>query len=267
MIRSKRYTTGDYLEIEVFNLAPHRKPFARASRVKESSPAQKKLNEKRAKRYFRRLCNLNFRKGDIALTLTCDDDHYPESREELIKWVKNYIRRLKRLWEKSGGKKGCFKYVYVISNHAGDGSGSKARPHVHTIISGMDRDAVEEKWDKGYANADRLQFDENGIGGLAKYMTDQARSERSWSSSTNLLKPEPVVSDKAFTRTQIDRIVNDPGDGLYIEKLINTGKTRWTFVDCHVEYDGRELFGSEIDTGEGMGVSLLIRARKESWQK
>lgn len=268
MIRSKKYITGDYLEIEVFNLSPHKKPFTRARKTKESSPAQKNLNNKRSRRYFRRLCNANFRKGDLALTLTCDDDHYPKDREELIRWVKNYIRALKRLWVKSGQTKESFKYVYVISNHKGDGSGSKARPHVHMIISGMDRDTVEQKWKMGFANADRLQFTEGGIGGLAEYMARQAKSERSWSGSTNLTRPEAIVSDKAFSRSQIDRIVNDPGDGAYIEKLINTGrKQRWTFTDCRVEYDGRELFGSDIDTGEGMGVSLLIRMRKEQYTR
>ena len=214
------------------------------------------------------MCNANFKKGDIALTLTCDDNHYPESREELIRWVKNYIRALKRLWVKSGQTKESFKYVYVISNHKGDGSGSKARPHVHMIISGMDRDAVEQKWKMGFANADRLQFTEGGIGGLAEYMARQAKSERSWSGSTNLTKPEAIVSDKAFSRSQVDRIVNDPGDGAYIEKLINTGrKQRWTFTDCRVEYDGRELFGSDVDSGEGMGISLLIRMRKEYYTR
>ena len=268
MIRTKKYITGDYMEIEVFNLSPFRRPICRAKKSKESTPAQKKLNDKKRLRYFVRLVNSNFGRRDLTLELTFDDQHLPEDREEVLRAVKNYVRRLKRAWIKSGKDPEAFKYIYVISNHAGDGSGSTARPHVHMFLSGMDRDIVESKWGHGFVNADRLQLNEYGATGKALYMARQARSERSWGSSTNLVRPEPIISDRAITKRQMDRIVNDPSDGRYIEKLINEGrKHKWTFTDCLVELDGRELFGSDIDTGEGMGVSLLIRMRKESWMK
>lgn len=266
MIRSKRYITGDYMEIEVFHLSPCRRPVARAKKIKESSPAQKNLNSKRSRRYFRRLCHANFSKSDIAVTLTCDNDHLPADRQELLKWLKNYLRSLRGVWRKTHEESDHFKYVYVISNHAGDGSGSKARPHIHLIMSGMDRDTVEAKWRKGHANTKRLQFDESGIAGLTNYMAAQAKSTRSWGSSLHLIKPEPVVSDKAITKTQMGAIAEDPSDGRYIERLVNKGrKHKWTFTDCTVEYDGRKLFGSEVDAGVGMGMSLLIRLRKNTW--
>lgn len=264
MIRTKKYICRDYIEIEVFNLSPRKEPVARAKKMRESSPAQKNLNSKKSRRCFRRLCHANFGKGDLAVTLTCDDDHMPADRDELLKWLKNYIRALKRIWDKEHGSKEYMKYVYVISNHKGDGSDTKARPHIHMIISGMDRDLLESKWKKGFANSKRLQFNDGGIAGLAKYMTGQAKSERSWGSSLHLVKPEPIVSDKAIKKSQLEYIAQNPDDGRYIEKLVNKShKTRWTFTDCSVEYDGRQLFGSDIDTGEGMGVSLLIRMRKE----
>ena len=265
MIRTKKYICRDYIEIEVFNLSPRKKPVARAKKMRESSPAQKNLNSKKSRRYFRRLCHANFGKGDLAVTLTCDDDHMPADRDELLKWLKNYIRTLKRIWDKEHGSKEYMKYVYVISNHKGDGSDTKARPHIHMIISGMDRDLLESKWKKGFANSKRLQFNEGGIAGLAKYMAGQAKNERSWGSSLHLVKPEPIVSDKAIKKSQLEYIAQNPDDGRYIEKLVNkSSKTRWTFTDCAVEYDGRQIFGRDIeDTGEGMGVSLLIRMRKE----
>ena len=55
MIRRKRYITGNYMEIELFNLSPHKKPFDRARRIKESTPAQKNLNDKKSRKQFRRI--------------------------------------------------------------------------------------------------------------------------------------------------------------------------------------------------------------------
>ena len=185
----------------------------------------------------------------------------------------------------TGRPKSEFKCVYVISNHKGDGSGSKARPHVHMIMTGgMDRDAVEEKWGNGFVNTKRLQFDEEGISGLSKYMAAQAKGEkgeRSWSGTKNLIKPEPVISDRSMTKRQMEKIAQDSDNGEFIkkqveyilqddqtadrvEKLINKGRRqKWVFTSCTVEYDGRQLFGSDVDTGEGMGYSLLIRMRRE----
>ena len=268
MIRTKRYTTKEYIEIEAFNLSPFRKPIGRAKKSKESTPAQKNLNDKKSRKYFRRLCNNNFGPGDVAVTLTCDEDHLPKDEAEMRRWVRNYFSCLRRSWKKKYGDLEPFKYVYVESDHAGDGSGSKARPHVHIIMSGgLDRDLIESKWDKGFSNTKRLQFSEDGIAGLAEYMARQARStsgKRSWSCSKNLDKPEPLVSDKALTKNQLDRIVNDPSDGAYIEKLINRGrKDKYTFTRCEVELDGRQLYGADIDTGEGMGYSILIYMRRQ----
>lgn len=268
-VRTKKYYTGDYLEIEVFNVSKKKKPVSRARKVKESSPAQKNLNDKRRKRYFVRLVNSNFRKGDLTIELTYSNEHLPEDRDEMRRDIRNFIARVKRRFKKQFPDR-AFKYIYVIPKCSVDGSGSKARPHFHMFLTGgLDRDLIEELWGKGYANTDRIKFTEVGATGKAIYMADQARSERSWSGSQNLIKPEPVVSDKAITASQMDRIINDPSDGRYIEKLINgRNKTRYTFTDCIVENDGRQLNlfgleGQDMDEGDGIGFSLLIRMRKE----
>ena len=261
----KKYITGDYMEIEMFNLSPCKRPVQRAAKRKESTPAQKKLNNKRRLRYFVRLVNSNFGRKDLAVELTFDEEHLPADKEGVLRELKNYIKRLKRAWKKSGRDPGEFKYIYVISDSAGDGSGESVRLHVHMFVSGMDRDLLEDKWHNGYVNADRLQLNEYGATGKALYYARQGKGERSWGSSTNLIKPEPIVSDRAISKSQMERIINDPSDGRYIEKLFNGKTHKWTFTDCLVELDGRELFGSDIDTGEGMGKSLLIRMRKESW--
>lgn len=260
MVRTKKYITGDYVEIEVFNVSPRKKTIGRARRQKESSPAQKNLNDKRAKRYFVRLVNSNFGKGDFTAELTYDNDHLPDSRERILMDVKNYVRSLRKVSLDPAE----FKYIYVISNHKGDGSGSKARPHVHMFISGVKRDDIEDKWHKGYANADRIQLNEYGVTGKAIYMVNQSsKVGRSWGGSKYLRKPEAIVSDKAVSRSQMEYMRRSPDDSHYFEKLINkNNKTRYTFTDCIVEYDGRDVMSPD-DTGVGNGFSLLIRMRKE----
>ena len=259
MIRVKKYVTGDYLEMEVFNVSPKKKVIARARKQKESSPAQKKLNDKNRIKYFIRLVNNNFGRGDFTVELTYDDAHLPDSRDGILKDIRNYIKRLKR----TAADPRKFKYIYVISNNKGDGSAERARGHVHMFISGIDRDVIESKWGKGYVNAEKLQLNEYGAAGKAAYMAKQSKSERSWGSSQNLKKPEPVVSDKMLTRSQVEEMRRSPDDSHYFEKLINkNNKTRYVFTDCIVEYDGRDIY-SPIDDGQGNGFSLLIRMRKE----
>ena len=259
MIRTKKYITGDYLEIEVFNVSPKKKVITRAHRQKESSPAQKKLNEKNRIRYFIRLINSNFGKGDFTCELTYDDENLPDSREAILKDIRNYIKRMKR----SCPDPKKVKYVYVISNNKGDGSAERARGHVHMFISGVPRDVIEDKWGKGYVNTDKLQMNEYGAAGKAAYMARQSNSERSWGSSQNLKKPEPIVSDKMLSHAQVEEMRRSPDDSHYFEKIINkSNKTRYVFTDCLVEYDGRDIY-STIDDGQGNGFSLLIRMRKE----
>ena len=109
MIRTKKYITGDYLEIEVFNVSSRKKVITRAHRQKESSPSQKKLNDKNRIRYFIRLVNSNFGKGDFTAELTYDDNNLPDSRDAILRDIKNYIKRMKRTC--ADPRK--FKYIYL----------------------------------------------------------------------------------------------------------------------------------------------------------
>ena len=136
MIRTKKYNCGNYQEIEIFNVSPRKRKYERARKVKESTPAQKNLNSKRAQRYFARLCNLNFTEGDYSVDATYDDAHLPSNRNEALRDVRNYTRRVRYEMAKRG--KEDIEFVYVISNHKGDDTGSKARCHIHMIFKGAD---------------------------------------------------------------------------------------------------------------------------------
>ena len=247
MWRQKKYECGDFLDIEIFQISEHVKRYDRARKVKESTPAQRNLNDKRAKRYLVRLVHNNFGEHDLYVDLTYDKKNLPGTREEVLKDVRNYVKRLQRYRNKHGLDK--LKYLYVISNM--DQMGNKVRYHVHMIISGMDRDIVESKWGKGYANTDRLRYDEHGVTGKTLYMARQAKGDRSWGSSTNLKKPEPVISDKAITRAVAEKMANAPDDKQLFEKRYKD----WIFTDCEVEI-------YENDEGLGTGLAFIIHMRK-----
>lgn len=248
--------------MEIFNLPAYTKPFKRKRKVRESTPAQKNLNNKRAKRYLVRLVHNNFCPKDLQIDLTYDDDNLPDNKEGVLRDIRNYIKRLQRVRAKSGLPK--LKYVYVIS--CSDQEGKPVRFHVHMIINNMDRDVAEQKWGKGFADAARLQFDETGITGRSIYMFRQTKNERSWNCSTGLKKPEATVSDHRISKRQLQHMSNSPDDRMYIEKIINGKKKTpaWSFTDCQVEYNGQMIIEGvcQDDPGYGSGVSLLIRARR-----
>ena len=262
MIRTKKYITGNYMEMEVFTLPRGTKPLKRQKKIEETAPAQKRLNNKRARRYLVRITHLNFTRDDLALDLTFDNQHLPEGKEGVQKEVRNYIKRLRR-WRKANDMPDL-KYIYVISNR--DQEGRETRWHVHMFLSGMDRDIAEAKWGKGTANAGHLQFTETGVEGRVIYMMRQAdEGERRWCGSQNLLKPEAIISDHKVTRAKLDHMALAPDDRAYIEKIINGRKREWTLTDCSVECDGRQLTIDGIPTDNGFGgVSLLIRARRST---
>lgn len=247
MYREKKYIMGDYMEAEIFVLPERVKPFSRAKKVKESSPAQKKLNSKKAERYFNRLVHTNFEKGDLFIDLSFDENNLPENRAGVIRAVRNYIARLRR-WRKKHGLS-QLKYIYVVSDS--DQFGNKKRLHVHMIINAMDRDAAEQLWGKGYCDTDRLQFNEYGVTGKVLYMARQAKGERTWTGSQNLQKPTPIVSDKAVTRAKAEKMERNPENREFFEKMY----PGWTFTDCLVEYMDEE--------GLKRGTSFLVRMRKE----
>ena len=246
MYREKKYECGNFLEVEVFTKPEREKIYSRSTRVSESTPAQKNLNNKKAKRYFVRLVHKNFTQDDLYVDLTYDKVNIPQSRAEVIRDIKNYTSRLRRKRNKLGLPP--LKYIYVISNM--DNNGNKVRYHVHMIINDIQRDIAEGLWNKGRANTDRLQFDEYGVEGKSLYMAGQAKGNRAWGSSTRLEKPEPKIKDNKYTRKIVERIERNPEDREYFERLY----PGWTFTDCTIY--------RENDEGLGAGTSFLIRLRR-----
>ena len=239
MLREKKYKCGDFLEVEIFKANNHCKKYKRRKKVQESTPAQRNLNSKKSKRHFIRLVHLNFTNKDLYVDLTYSQENLPSNREEVIRDVKNYIARLKRARKRLGIKE-SLKYIYVISNL--DTDGNKVRYHVHMIISSMDRDVAEQTWKKGYANTDRLQYNEYGVEGKSLYMARQAAGERAWGSSINLKKVTAEIKDdrRELTNKKLEDMDRCPEDRFLFEKLY----PGWTFTQCIIERENEKGEGS-----------------------
>ena len=183
-IREVVYICGDYIDADIYPV--FQKQGKRRSKCKPTSEIQKKLNQKNAERALIRLAHNNFNQEDIALHLTYSGESPDPDRAK--KDLANYINRLKRLRKLLGLSP--LKYISCTE------ISGKGRAHHHVIISGgIDRDALEKKWGKGLANSKRLQFDENGIAGLTRYISKGKLFYRRWNRSRNLVKPEPVVRE------------------------------------------------------------------------
>lgn len=196
-IRESIYVCGDYMDADIY---PVFQPAGkRRKRCRPTSEIQKKLNQKNAKKKITRLAHANFTKDDIALHLTYDIE--PKDVLEARKDLYNFIRRVKRQRKKAG----LTDLKYLSCTEAGKQSG---RVHHHLILSGgLDRDTLEKLWGKGYANSKRLQFREDGITGLARYMAKDRQFYRRWNQSKNLTIPRPIVRDGAMSREEVKEFV------------------------------------------------------------
>lgn len=179
--RERVYVCGDYLDGDIYPV--FQKPGERRKRCRPTSEIQKKLNQRNAAKRLTRIVHMNFTSRDLVLHLTYDPAHTPESAEDALRIVQNYLRTLKRRYRKIG-----VEFKYILSTEKG---GRGGRIHHHLIISGgLDRDTLESLWGRGYANSKRLQFGDEGVSGLTHYITKDDASYKRWSGSRNLIQPE-----------------------------------------------------------------------------
>ena len=133
------------------------------------------------------MINANFGDGDIWATFTYTDADMPATMEEALKNMQNYIRRLNYQRKKRGLKNA--RYVYTTEGT------QEGRFHHHIVMDGdIDMDTVEELWIKGRRNqVRRLDKDEDGLTGMAKYITKEKKkkSQKKWTPSKGLKKPDP----------------------------------------------------------------------------
>lgn len=193
-VRERVYICGDYMDADIYPIfQPAGK---RRKRCRPTSEIQAKINQRNAERKITRLVHANFTKEDMALHLTYREADIPESTEAAQRDLYNFIRRAKRKY-----KKIAQELKYISCTEYGKKSG---RVHHHLIISGgLDRDELEKLWGKGYANSKRLQFEADGVTGLAHYTVKDKVFYKRWNQSKNLAQPTAIVKDAAVTQKDV----------------------------------------------------------------
>ena len=202
--RTRTIKAGPRLEVEIFPIFGREDTGkARAAKMNLTPEAVQRNNEERSKRKLIQLIDANFDERDIHLTLTYLGT--PPKYEQAKADVKNFLRTVKRKREKAGLDP--LKYIYTIE---GNDDGTRERIHVHMVMNGgMDREELETIWGHGYANADHLQPNENGLEALARYITKQQKNRRKWARSRNLKKPKQRTSDTKVSNARVKRLAMD----------------------------------------------------------
>lgn len=226
--RVRTVQAGNQLDVDVYPIFGREQAGAARRALKQvTREAQKKINLRNAKRRIVQLVNHNFTEKDIALHLTYEN---PPDYEQCQKDVRNFMRRVKRMRKKAGLPE--MRYVYVIED---DEYGVKKRIHAHIVLSGgIPREELEKLWARGYANADRLQLNEQGLEGLARYMVKSQRNRKKWCCSRNLKEPKMRVSDCKMSNARVKRIARGlPNEAKDILRKVYPG---YEYVNCEVMY-------------------------------
>ncbi len=195
LYREKKHFCGDYLEVDIFPV--FEQSHCRGKRRRPTTETQKKLNQRNAERKLIRLLNTNFTKNDIRFDLTYDADHRPATPEEAQKEMQNFLRRLKRYRK----KRGLPDLKYIAVTEIGKRNG---RCHHHIIMNGgVLIGELAEIWGRGYTTAKPLQFNDQGIVGIAKYLIKEPILGKRWSASKNLAKPKVTQRDGRLSRRKV----------------------------------------------------------------
>lgn len=208
--RTKTIKSGNVLECEIYPVWDTAKSTARARKQKQSREAQKRLNYKNAVKNVVRLINANFTDSDIWGTFTYETRKLPKTVDAAEKIFGNFLRRLKYHAKKKGYPP--LKYVFWTEFEDDEKKGKK-RVHHHIVTNFPDRDLAEELW-KGGARTQtrRLQSDENGYEGMARYCMKDPRGTKRYKTSKNLQKPQITIADYKFTRRKVNRLVRGESD-------------------------------------------------------
>lgn len=245
---TKEVRAGEQLEVEIYpEFTKKRKAeIPEEGRRKKNRQAQRNLNEKNSRKQCERIINENFGDKDIWATFTYSDDNMPLSMQVAQKNMQNYIRRLNYHRKKRGLPNA--KYVYVTE------CSDKGRWHHHIVLDGdMDMDTVESLWLLGKRNeVRRLEKDENGLVGMAKYITKQKRPakgkkgkeqaevagkyQKTWTPSKGLRQPKERKNHYKTKQSHVDSIVRGK---LRIEDHLNKwyAKEGYIFAEAEVRYN------------------------------
>lgn len=216
----------------------------REPRKNVTSEQIRRQNQWIRENHTRRLMRLNFRQGDLYVTLKYPAGFRPDVRDA-AKDFKNFRRNIGRAYKKAGQP---LKYIYRME------MGERGGIHIHMLVNrlwgaAVTTDAlIEEKWSdilkKRVGGSSRTQgladfktaYEEGGFEELAEYFCKKPQKDSqiegqlslfdeperkkllAVQSSRNLIQPEPEV--KKYTHWTMRRILENgpkPEPGYYID--------------------------------------------------
>ena len=255
--RRRTTVSGPRIDAEVFPVfGRNQRGELRRMKSQVTREAQQRANDERSRRHLIQLVEGNFSERDVSITLSYDGA--APDPERVDKDIRNFIARVKRARDRRG--LGELKYIYAIGGDEMPSAGySGKRPHVHMIMSGgIDRDELEKIWGKGYANADRLQPRDDGLGGIAVYFTRQKQDRpekpgaRKWRGSRNLKQPVRRSRDARVTNSRVKRIAHDfRNEAKDIMEKLYPG---YVLQECTVRYS---------DFVDGVYIRCVLRRRSK----
>ena len=241
---------GDRMECEIYPVFGREdEKRARAAKKNITPMKQKRLNDERARRHLVLLADANFTDKDIHLTLTYRSE---TTLEQCRKDIRNFLLRVKRYRERN--RLGELKYIYTIEGKRETEKGAAGkRLHVHMLMNGgISREQLEEMWQMGYANADRLRPSERGLEEIASYIIKEAADKgRKYSASRNLTQPKRRTTDAKTSNRVVKAIAHDIRNEAKaeLEKLY----PKYSYVDIKIYYS---------DTIDGVYIRALMRRKR-----
>lgn len=219
---TKRIDAGDQVELEIYPEFTKREDVPQEGRRPGyNAQAQRNLKDKNARKNCERLINSNFTSQDIWATLVYTDQNLPASMEEALENMQKYIKRINYRRKKLGMEPA--KYVYVTEWSEDDDH--KIRCHHHVVMDGqLSMDEVERTWKLGRRNQTRrLDYDENGLSGLAHYITKDPKGKKRWCASKNLKQPEKRKNHSTFSHSKVKKMAEDYDTAVEMIKAITPG--------------------------------------------
>ena len=236
LFATKEIRAGGQLEVEIYpefsrsqkDLIPDE------AKKKKQRQAQRDLNDKNSQKECIRTIEENFTDQDIWGTLTYTDDTMPDTEEEADRNMVNYIKRLNYRRKKMNLPN--LRYVYTTE------CSDRGRWHHHIVLDGdMGMDTVERTWKLGRRNQiRRLQRDENGLIGMAMYITKKKRTDgegkyrKKWRASKGLKKPKITKNHYKFKQKDVNEIVTGRAD---IETKLNKWYPQYKMTVYEVKYN------------------------------
>lgn len=172
-------------------------PKERAAKNRISSAARQRLNFRQAWQKLELEIAANFGAGDWFVTLTYDDGHLPGDREAAVKYMGEFLKRLRAQRKRQGRE---LLYIYTTEEMPDEPGGHK-RLHHHLIVNACpgDEELIPSLWAGGLVDLQPLlDGQHDGYEARARYMVKERHPGavgrkvglRAWTPSRNLKKPE-----------------------------------------------------------------------------